>query len=61
MRVSRANDFLRAGVFTTCREATDERVNSLLHNKNFVVEAMAKGRSRAYTFSPREKHTLCEY
>jgi hypothetical protein len=49
------HDFAALGVSTPCREATDARVNSLLQQKNFVVEAMAKGRARAYTFSSREK------
>ena len=46
------------GIFATCRDETDARVNSLLHNKNFVVESMAKARSRAYTFSTREKYHM---
>jgi hypothetical protein len=35
--------------------ATDKRVNSLLHKKNFPSIAMAKRVARAYTFSSREK------
>jgi hypothetical protein len=35
--------------------ATDKRVNSLLHKKNFPSIAMAKRAARAYTFSSREK------
>jgi two-component system, NarL family, invasion response regulator UvrY len=38
--------------------ATDKRVNSLLHQKNFPSGAMAKRAARAYTFSTREKHHM---